>query len=61
MTSSKAASLRRLVISTRLPGVPGSSGRTCSWLAASSRTSRIFLPATPLRHSIARVSTPSGT
>ena len=44
--SSSAASRRRLVSSTRLPPVPGSSGRTCSWLAASSSSSRIFLPAT---------------
>ena len=39
-------SRRRLVISTRLPGVPGSSGRTCWCPAASSSTSKIFLPAT---------------
>ena len=45
MVSSSAASRRRLVISTRLPAVPGSSGRTCSCPAASSRTSSTFLPA----------------
>ena len=58
--SSRAASRRRLVTSTRLPAVPGSSGRTCSWLAASSSSSRTFLPATTSRQRAARASSPGG-
>ena len=37
--------VRRLVTSTRLPAVPGSSGLTCSCPAASSSTSSIRIPA----------------
>ena len=58
--SSSAVSRRRLVTSTRLPAVPGSSGRTCSCPAASSSSSRIFLPATWSRHRAARASRPGG-
>ena len=58
--SCSAVSRRRLVTSTRLPAVPGSSGRTCSCPAASSSSSKIFLPATWPRHRAARASTPGG-
>ena len=60
VASSTAVSRRRLVISTRLPAVPGSSGRTWWCPAASSSSSRIFLPATKSRHRPARASSPGG-
>ena len=60
VASSSAVSRRRLVIRTRLPAVPGSSGLTCSCPAASSSSSRIFLPATWSRHRAARASRPGG-
>jgi len=58
--SSRAVSRRRLVTSTRLPAVPGSSGRICSWPDASSSSSKIFLLATKSRQRAARASSPGG-
>ena len=46
--------------STRLPPEPGSSGRTCSLLAASSSTSSSCRPASRSRHSAIRASRPGG-
>ena len=60
MASSSAVSRRRLVIRTRLPAVPGSSGRTCSCPVASSSTSSTFLPARQSRQHPARASSPAG-
>ena len=61
MASSSAVSRRRLVTSTRLPPAPGSSGRSCSLLAASSSTSSSCRPATRSRHSPVRASRSAGT
>ena len=60
VASSSAVRCRRLVTSTRLPPVPGSSGRTCSLPAASSRTSSSCWPASRSRHSATRASRPGG-
>ena len=46
--------------STRLPPAPGSSGRTCSLLAASSSTSSSCCPASRSRHRAIRASSPGG-
>ena len=58
--SSSAVSRRRLVIRTRLPPSPGSSGRICSLLAASSSTSSSCRPASRSRHSPVRASRSAG-
>ena len=52
--SSSAVRCRRLVISTRAPPVPGSSGRTWSLPAASSSTNSSRCPDTRSRHRLAR-------
>ena len=58
---SSAASLRRPVITTQQPGVPGSRGLTCSWPTTLSSTTRMRRPATLLRHRAARSSRVAGT
>ena len=60
MASSSADRCRRLVTSTRLPPAPGSSGSTCSLLAASSSTSSSCFSASRSRHSAIRASRPAG-
>ena len=55
-----AVDFRRLVISTRLPAVPGSNGLTCSCPAASSSSNSIFLPLCGRALSIGNCRTISG-
>ena len=59
--ATRPVSRLRLVIRTRLPFPPGSSGRTCSASRALSRTMSIRRPASRLRYRPARACWPAGT
>ena len=58
--ATRPVSRRRLVTTARQPGVPGSSGRTCSALRASSRTTSTRRSASRLRSSPERPSRSAG-